>query len=131
MTIKKYASNPKREIFLKRAEGNAFVILATAMHYAPMFGIDKKHLHKEMTSGNYENLIQVFDKYFGVLFDIILEDEEEIDEEQEDLLEFLLQKKREENKITKIPEEYRNLYHKLPPEQQRILMEEFVKQNKG
>ena len=46
-------------------QGNAFSLLGNASSLAKQLGLDDKQIQSEMTSGDYENLISVFDKYFG------------------------------------------------------------------
>ena len=46
-------------------EGNAFCLLGYAKKFARQLGLDENKIHSEMTSGNYEDLLQVFNKYFG------------------------------------------------------------------
>jgi len=46
-------------------EGNAFSLLGNASSLAKQLGLDGKQIQSEMTSGDYENLVSVFDKYFG------------------------------------------------------------------
>ena len=53
------------EIDLTGPDGNAFVLLGTASNLAKQLGLDGKKIQSEMTSGDYENLINVFDKHFG------------------------------------------------------------------
>ena len=53
------------EIDLTGPEGNAFVLLGYANQYARQLGLDYKTIKEEMTSGDYQNLILTFDKYFG------------------------------------------------------------------
>jgi len=45
--------------------GNAFALIGQATKFARDLGLDEKQIAKEMTSGDYENLVEVFDKYFG------------------------------------------------------------------
>lgn len=52
-------------IDLTGPEGNAFVLLGYASQYAKQLGLDGKQIQAEMTSGDYENLLEVFDKNFG------------------------------------------------------------------
>lgn len=52
-------------IDLTGPDGNAFSLMATATNLAKQLGFDDKEIVEEMTSGDYENLISVFDKYFG------------------------------------------------------------------
>lgn len=46
-------------------EGNAFFLMGRAHRYARDLGLDGDAIITEMKSGNYENLVQVFDRYFG------------------------------------------------------------------
>lgn len=52
-------------IDLTGPEGNAFVLLGYAKKLASQLDLNYDIIRTEMTSGDYENLIQVFDKYFG------------------------------------------------------------------
>jgi hypothetical protein len=52
-------------IDLTGPQGNAFYLMAQADRYARQLGIDKEVVINEMKSGNYENLVAVFDRYFG------------------------------------------------------------------
>tara|TARA_B100001287_G_scaffold216070_1_gene184961 strand:- start:253 stop:471 length:219 start_codon:yes stop_codon:yes gene_type:complete len=53
------------EIDLTGPDGNAYVILGLAKRLCREFDIPFKPLMEEMTSGDYENLIKVFDDKFG------------------------------------------------------------------
>ena len=53
------------EIDLTGPDGNAFVLIGTAGNLAKQLGLDSKVIRTEMMAGDYENLIKVFDKYFG------------------------------------------------------------------
>ena len=56
------------EIDLTGPEGNAFVLLGYAKRYAKQLGkngVEAEAIVNEMTSGNYENLLDVFDREFG------------------------------------------------------------------
>jgi hypothetical protein len=53
------------EIDLTGPNGNAFVLIGTAGNLAKQLGLDGKAIRTEMMAGNYENLINVFDKHFG------------------------------------------------------------------
>jgi len=53
------------EIDLTGPDGNAFVLIGTAGNLARQLGLDGKAIQKEMMAGDYENLIKVFDNYFG------------------------------------------------------------------
>jgi hypothetical protein len=52
-------------IDLTGPDGNAFALLGFAKNFSNQLGLDYSEINNEMTSGDYENLIQVFDKYFG------------------------------------------------------------------
>ena len=53
------------EIDLTGPDGNAFNLIGTAGRLAKQLGLDKKKIRSEMMSGDYENLLKVFDKHFG------------------------------------------------------------------
>lgn len=71
MAIKQKKTPAKREIDLTGPEGNAYFLLAVADTYSKQLGLDSDAIHKEMTSGDYENLITVFDKHFGDYVDLV------------------------------------------------------------
>jgi hypothetical protein len=52
-------------IDLTGPDGNAFALMGYASRFAKQLGLDPKVIIKEMRSGDYENLLQVFDGYFG------------------------------------------------------------------
>ena len=64
MTIRKKQSK-EIVIDLTGPDGNAFVLLAKAKSFEEQLGLNSKEVTDEMKSGNYENLVQVFDSYFG------------------------------------------------------------------
>jgi hypothetical protein len=53
------------EIDLTGPDGNAFVLIGTAGNLAKQLGLDGKAIREEMMKGDYENLVNVFDKHFG------------------------------------------------------------------
>lgn len=61
------AKQPSQEtiIDLTGPQGNAFNLLGLANKLGKQLGIDTKELQANMMSGDYENLIQEFDKAFG------------------------------------------------------------------
>ena len=66
MAIKSKSEMPNgRSIDLTGPDGNAFVLLGQAKKYARQLDMDFSEIKKEMTSGDYENLINTFEKYFG------------------------------------------------------------------
>ena len=52
-------------IDLTGPDGNAFVLLGKATNLAKQLNFDEKKITDEMMSGDYEELLEVFDKYFG------------------------------------------------------------------
>ena len=57
----------KKEIIidLTGPDGNAFALMGSSKRLAYWLGLDSDKILSEMRSGDYENLIKVFDKYFG------------------------------------------------------------------
>ena len=52
-------------IDLTGPEGNAFCLLGYAKNFGKQLGLDYKAIQEEMMSGDYENLLEVFDRNFG------------------------------------------------------------------
>lgn len=52
-------------IDLTGPDGNAYALMGYAQRYARQLGLDGKAIIAEMMSGDYENLVEVFDKHFG------------------------------------------------------------------
>lgn len=52
-------------IDLTGPDGNAFVLMGTATNLARQLDLDSDKIIKDMKSGDYENLVNVFDSYFG------------------------------------------------------------------
>jgi len=52
-------------IDLSGPNGNAFVLIATAKKLARQLGLDYDNIVKEMTAGDYDDLLDVFDHNFG------------------------------------------------------------------
>ena len=64
----KSIKNKKRlpiEIDLTGPDGNAFVLLGKAKNLAKQLELDGDKIIEEMTSGDYDNLLDVFDENFG------------------------------------------------------------------
>jgi len=57
--------NKKIEIDLNGPEGNAVVLMGYAKNFAKQMKIDHTPIIKDMSSGDYENLLNVFDREFG------------------------------------------------------------------
>ncbi len=52
-------------IDLTGPDGNAFALMSYAKRFAKQLNLDSNKIIKDMMSGDYENLIQVFDDNFG------------------------------------------------------------------
>ena len=52
-------------IDLTGPEGNAFCLMGYAKKFARQLDLDANQIIQEMKSGDYENLVATFDKYFG------------------------------------------------------------------
>ena len=53
------------EIDITGPNGNAFYLIGTANNLAKQLGLDKAKIQAEMMSGDYEHLVNTFDKHFG------------------------------------------------------------------
>ena len=53
------------EIDLTGPDGNAFVLIGKAGSLARQLGLDSKVIQSEMMKGDYEHLVNIFDKHFG------------------------------------------------------------------
>ena len=63
--IRKKQPNNKVVIDLTGPDGNAFVLMAYEDRFARKLGLDPVTIKAEMREGDYENLIKVFDEWFG------------------------------------------------------------------
>ena len=61
------SKQPKSEIIidLTGPQGNAFYLLATARKLCKQLEMPHQPIEDDMMSGDYENLLEVFDKNFG------------------------------------------------------------------
>lgn len=57
-------------IDLKGQQGNAFYLLGYAKKLSKQLNLNFALIEEEMTSSDYENLIKVFDDYFGDFVDL-------------------------------------------------------------
>ena len=71
MSIIKNPKPRKREINLLGPEGNAYFLLGTARNWGKELDLDVGSIIKDMESGDYEHLIKVFDKHFGMIVDLV------------------------------------------------------------
>jgi hypothetical protein len=65
MAIKTKQSTSTIEIDLTGPQGNAYCLLGTASKLSKQLGLDSASIQSEMTSGDYDHLVNTFDKYFG------------------------------------------------------------------
>ena len=65
MAILKKPKQNGIEIDLTGPQGNAFFLLGTARNLAKQLGIPHQPIEDDMMSGDYDNLLQVFDENFG------------------------------------------------------------------
>lgn len=71
--VKKKERQGKITIDLTGPEGNTFVLIGYANNYAKQLGYTKdeiKDMVNKMLSGDYENVIKVFDEHFGSFVDL-------------------------------------------------------------
>ena len=68
--VKRKKKGGKLSIDLQGPQGNAFFILGTAKNLSGQLGKDFDDINKKMTSGDYENLIKMFDDEFGEYVDL-------------------------------------------------------------
>lgn len=81
MTIIQRNPHQKQVIDLAGSEGNAFALLAYANRTAKQLGVDPQPILDEMKASDYDHLVQVFDKHFGHIFDLIAVESEGGDED--------------------------------------------------
>ena len=60
----------KRKIDLRGPNDNAYFLLGTAKDLCRQLHKNWEPIEKEMTSGDYEHLLQVFDREFGDYIDL-------------------------------------------------------------
>ena len=67
MIRKKKDLSPKNPMIidLTGPDGNAFALLGYAKNFSKQLSLDWDSIREEMTKGNYEELLKVFDRYFG------------------------------------------------------------------
>ena len=65
MAILKKPKQSGITIDLTGPQGNAFYLLGTAKNLAKQLELNGLEIMEEMQSGDYENLVEVFDKHFG------------------------------------------------------------------
>ena len=71
MSIIKNPEPRKKEIHLSGPEGNAYFLLGAARNWGKELDLDVDSIIKDMESSDYEHLIKVFDKHFGMIVDLV------------------------------------------------------------
>ena len=87
MFFKKNPSMLKENVTIdiSGSDGNAFVLIGYARKFAKQLDLDFKPIKDEMMSGDYDNLLRVFNKNFGNVVDLVGYDEEDYEEEFESI----------------------------------------------
>jgi len=65
MAIKEKVKSSTIEVDLTGPQGNAFYLIGLDQNLSKQLGFNAKEIVDEMKSGDYENLIRVFDSNFG------------------------------------------------------------------
>lgn len=55
----------EKVIDLTGPDGNAYALMGYALRFSRQLDLDSTKIREEMMAGDYENLVAVFDKYFG------------------------------------------------------------------
>jgi len=71
MIVRKSEYETERVIDLTGPEGNAFCLLGLAKKWAEQLGKDVDTILDEMKSGDYDNLVEVFDREFGCVVTLL------------------------------------------------------------
>ena len=105
MFFKKNPSMLKENVTIdiSGSDGNAFVLIGYARKFAKQLDLDFKPIKDEMMSGDYDNLLRVFNKNFGNVVDLVGY-EDDYEEEFESV-------------------QTRSIYDSLLPEQKRFIQD--------
>jgi len=66
-----YKGLRRKKLDISGTKGNTFVVLGIAGDIADQTGQDAKAIITEMKSGDYNNLLRVFNKHFGILVELV------------------------------------------------------------
>ena len=64
-------------IDLSEQDGNAFALMSHAKNFARQMGLDGDEIVYEMRQGDYEDLVDVFKRYFDGVVEVIDHEEDE------------------------------------------------------
>lgn len=70
-----------KSIDITGQDGNALSLIGYAKSFAKQLNMDGNAITKEMMAGDYENLLDVFEKNFGSYVELVGRDEDEWDED--------------------------------------------------
>ena len=71
MSIIRNPKPRKMEIDLNGTQGNAYFLMGTAQRLGKQLDLDVDSIIEDMKSSDYEHLIKVFDKHFGMIIDLV------------------------------------------------------------
>ena len=71
------------EIDTRGSDGNAFALMGRAKTYAKQMGLDHKPIIEDMQSFDYDHLLDVFEKHFGLVCTLIRKEPWEDDHEED------------------------------------------------
>ncbi|MCK4826812.1 hypothetical protein KA005_64350 [bacterium] len=66
-------ADEKPSIDLRGPEGNVFYLIGVAGRYVRKLKLDADAIQKEMTTGDYDHALEVFEDNFGMYVDLITE----------------------------------------------------------
>ncbi len=70
-----------KSIDITGQDGNAFSLIGYAKSFAKQLNMDGNAITKEMMAGDYEHLLDTFEKHFGSFVELVGRDEDEWDED--------------------------------------------------
>ena len=68
-----------RQIDITGPDGNAFALLGCARNFAKQLGWDATAITDEMKEGDYDHLLDTFEKHFGSIVELVGRDQDEDD----------------------------------------------------
>ena len=71
MSIIRNPEPRKMEIDLNGTQGNAYFLMGTAQRLGKQLDLDVDSIIEDMKSSDYEHLIKVFYKHFGMIIDLV------------------------------------------------------------
>jgi hypothetical protein len=66
-----------KSIDITGQDGNAFSLIGYAKSFAKQLNMDGNAITKEMMAGDYENLLDTFEKHFGSIVELVGRDEDD------------------------------------------------------